>query len=1461
MRKNLFLFLGFGLLVSFGGVQAQVKSFNTSPKEFILEFEIFLKNTGNSNLEKEFNVFSNAWKQGKFSPFQKEKIIKISNNMVAEGLPQTPYFELFIKSIGAFVKNKLPSHNLDQWQKISSVLIDKDKRSYLSFLKVSKNLFQERLIYSSTNEKWTVSSKEFDFNFDGSDFHIDFKNTNLKLSGAMDSIIIQKTNGSFYPSKNQWIGSQGTIDFDRVIKSDKAYVEFGSYQLNLSNTNLTFDTVKLYREKFFAKPILGRFRDKLSLSTDSNAIVKGAYPQFYSFKNTLEIKGIVGKNATFEGGYAMKGRKIITKTANNSPTTIHIYFKDKKKVTIISDEFKIDNESARSSKASLIVRSDSGNITHPGLAINYKFNKNLFIASRNDKGLQRRPFEANYHKMELYVEQLIWETETPFIKFDNTNNDEAAFFTSNSFYKEMLYSRIKGGLSIHPLEALNSYFSRKLRRKTRTFHLDGYADFVGSRTTYLKTPMINLHDKGYIIYDPKTDSVTLNLKLFAAVQSHNKVRDYDVIRLSSTIASLPNAKLNLLNNELEIQGVQKFFFSDSQSVIAFPKEQVVKVRRNRTINFGGLLAAGRFDFFGEKFTFNYNTFSMGYTQIDSMRMYFPDMNGKGDIAIKSVLRNIYGTLLIDKPFNKSGLKNYPEYPIFRSLRGSEILYDKPHIHGGAYSADNFKFEVDPFEIDSLDNFALDGLQFDGTFISANIFPEFRHKASIQSDYSLGFIKNTPAGGYPMYGGKGKGTVTMNLSEEGFYGENGSIEYETGKTEFEKILLLPNKTVGQAKSFTLAENSIYPKVDADKPGIEWTPYEDEFKITQGKTPIKVFEQKHEFEGSLTQSPLSLSGDGTLSWDLAKLSSADMKLSPNKSKSKVASLKIYTADTTKIAFQSNNINGTFDFDQRTGKFGNNNVGAETLFPFNTFATNLNDYFWDMDKKKITAKVGPSMAGVKPIFRSTNPTQDSLQFEGKRGIYDLKNYSLTVEEIPYIDVADSRLYLNDGVAKIRENGSIDILEGTRLIANRKDKFHEIYDLNIKVYGKWKVRGSGKYVYTTSNGIKQEFLLDSVVVADKAFISAVGNLVEKDSFTLDLKIGYKGFANVKSTQQNIAFTGYVKPLHSFTDIIPSNWIKFNNTVDPKNVIIEVSDPRDKRNKRQYVGLFIANDSSHVYPLFFSWKRRYSDPDVSNDTGIFYYDKKKNSFFAGSKDKLLNGGLKGNFMQLNEKDKSIHAEGLLNFGLDSKIIKFKSAGTADRMVGDSTFNFKMAMLLDFPLPKEYTATLKQALLGKGKGAISPNNDFFKDAIGEMIEDPKNAQKIIDNIVFKDVLVGKEEANYKMILNNVNFRWNSRLRGMYSHEAVELINFDGTPIQKSVNVTMLVEHKRSGENIYLYMTYGDNQYFYINLQKNFAYVLSSDSKLNEIFAESYDKIKTDEYFLRKASPRQIIRFKDKLGVD
>jgi peptide chain release factor 2 len=47
------------------------------------------------------------------------------------------------------------------------------------------------------------------------------------------------------------------------------------------------------------------------------------------------------------------------------------------------------------------------------------------------------------------------------------------------------------------------------------------------------------------------------------------------------------------------------------------------------------------------------------------------------------------------------------------------------------------------------------LEFDGEFASAGIFPTFREKLTLQQDYSLGFIRQTPPGGFQIYGGKAK----------------------------------------------------------------------------------------------------------------------------------------------------------------------------------------------------------------------------------------------------------------------------------------------------------------------------------------------------------------------------------------------------------------------------------------------------------------------------------------------------------------------------------------------------------------------------------------------------------------------------------------------------------------------------------------------------------------------------------
>lgn len=1436
-------------------VKAQVKGFSSDPAIFITEFSSFIASANDKKLTERVNLFKENWELGKFNPAQQKSIIRICNDMVMEKMPVQPHFDLMLQSLTTIFDKKLPDKILQQWQKVTEALVGGSSSEYLDFLQMTSKLFSDNIIFQDNTKKWYADNSNYDIIFEKGQIAIKFAALTLTCQGPLDRLVVYNTSGVYIPGEKLWKGPSGKANFDRVMPDDKVEVEWKKYQLKLDDVQYTIDSAQLTFGKYFGEKIMGVFTDKMSFAPDSNSIRNSTYPKFTSFSNELEIKGIVGPNATFKGGFTINGKEINTKTADGKETEIAIYYKKKKKVVLKSKAFKISDGVAASPDAYFTIYLDSGTIYHPKADVNFIFKEDKLIVNRGKDGLMRVPFTDDYHKVDIDVQQVRWKIDEPFVDFDNINNDEEAKIASADFFREIIYARIQGALMYHPLESVMAYYSRHLRATKRMkFDLRDYAIFLKTQPEYLRTSFIDLHDGGFVEYFRDQDSVLIKPKLFNYVIAHQGHRDYDVIRFSSLIAKRSNATLNLLSNELAIEGVLKFFFSDSQNVIVVPTDQKITLKKNRRVAFGGMIRAGRFDFYGQKFEFDYNNFQIAYSNIDSMRLYYPDSTGRKVLPIKSVLRNIYGTLYIDKPNNKSGVINYPEYPIFKSDRGSEVLYDKSHIHGGAYKPDRFKFVVDPFTIDSLDNFTLEGLQFEGTFISDGIFPEFRHHVSIQKDYSLGFIKNTPPGGLPMYKGKGQGEMTMSLSEEGFYGLNGEIGYSGSTTKFQKVLLLPNKTIGRADSYELPKGSVYPKVYAENAGIEWNPYEDKFNVMQGEKPIKVFDMGYDFYGNITQSPAKLQGNGTLSWPEAKYASKDMTLGPMNAKADKASLKIYAVDTTKLAFETDDIKGNMDFNKRLGTFNTNQSDAITKFPYNMYITNLNDYKWDMNAKTIEAKPNATMAGVKPYFMSTHPTQDSLVFEGKYGLYNLNDFTLKVREIPYIDIADSRLFLKDGKVTIRENADMDMVDSAKIIANRTDKFHEIYRTQAKIYGKYKLRGNGNYVYVNKLKERQEFVLDSVIVNKERHVEGIGRIPEERGFTLDTKIGYKGIAQILSTEQNIQFTGYVKPLHTFKNVLPSAWLRYNDRLDPKNVIINLSDPRDKDNKKQYVGLFIANDSSFVYPLMFSWKRRYSDPDVTNDTGILFYDHAKQSFMIGNKEKLLNDALKGSYIQFNEANHTVHAEGPLDFGLDANHVKFKNAGTADLKEGDSAFTFNLAMMLDFPLHKDVTERIQEIVKNSGPGGVNVNTDFFKKALGEMITDDKSARSIIKNLEKTGNLTGKDEAEYKIVLSDATFRWDSKRRGMFCNDNVDVASIAGTPVNKSVKTTMLMEHKRSGENMYIYLEIGDNDWIYINLTRNIAYMLSSDAKLNETLVNTADKTGAEDFYIRMATQRQVDKF-------
>ncbi len=191
--------------------------------------------------------------------------------------------------------------------------------------------------------------------------------------------------------------------------------------------------------------------------------------------------------------------------------------------------------------------------------------------------------------------------------------------------------------------------------------------------------MIYLADRGYIYYDPETQRIYVKDKIYHYENSHFARIDYDVIRFESVIKGRDNASLSLINHNLTLQGVPSFIFSDSQQVQVIPTEQIVDIKKNRDLNFAGKVLAGRFAFYSKKFEFDYNGFMLKNTNIDSMRLWFPDSSGNLR-AVESVIEDLYGNLQIDKPNNKSGRKPSSEYPIFTSLRPSAVYYDKQQKH-------------------------------------------------------------------------------------------------------------------------------------------------------------------------------------------------------------------------------------------------------------------------------------------------------------------------------------------------------------------------------------------------------------------------------------------------------------------------------------------------------------------------------------------------------------------------------------------------------------------------------------------------------------------------------------------------------------------------------------------------------------------------------------------------------------
>jgi hypothetical protein len=1422
-------------------------SFSFDPNVFINELETYLNSASKKEVKDLGEEFSGHYRSGKFTAQQKTLIIKQSNDMLNAGCQLSPDFEGYFQTINALVNNNY-LNKFDGWHKTLAAAIKKSKDDFQKFLLVSKNVFSENKILVLGGYTWVSNTANAELIIEKEPLFY-FKNLNLICYTPGDTFELYNTSGKFYPSKNLWIGNGGKIDWTRVgLDSNRVFANVKNYKIDLNIGELVADSSSFYNLDISSKPMLGKVIDRPMGKSQGE---KSIYPQFEGYITTFT--GSSYGKAKFKGGFGMRGALVIGRGSANQKAELWFTFKSKPFLKIQSPEFFVRENKISVEKAEVTIYLDKDSIYHPQLAFNYLIDKDKLSLYRDNKmGISSAPFMDNYHNVEFFVDEIRWDLNSPKIELDNLSGDVPALFESINYFRDINYERIGSVLSYHPLQRIKKYCED---RKITSFDLETYRNIYKSNLSEMRTQMIDLNDKGFVNFDAANNMVYVKRKLIDYVNAHNGRTDYDAILFKSIISGLPNAHISLINNDLVVQGVPKFFFSDSQNVYILPREQVITVKKNRNMDFSGKLRAGMADFYGSNFAFDYNNFKIRLNNVDSLKFLYPDDSVGMMRHVKSVIQNIYGTLEIDQPFNKSGRRKYPKYPIFTSEVGSQVYYDYPTTMKGSYDRNRFYFNVDPFTLDSLADLNLYTLALGGTFISGGILPEMKQEIYLQPDKSLGFyIPNDETTKYPLYGEKGSAVMDLRLSNDGLVGD-GTLSYLASRSSSHRFEFMLDSMNANSFVFENDRTSLFPAIiKSTNVFNHWLPYQDTMFITNKGEPIKIAYEGAKLSGTIILTPKGMKARGNMDIEGGKLEASIFELKPVEVLSDDAIFKQPNPkDTSQIAFATAKVKAYVNLEQKYAEFTYKNFpGINNTFILNNYVGSFEKLRWEISDKTLefNGPVNANKFQAASYLLSNKKTQDSLQYGAGSAMLSLGDYVMTVKKVPFIHIADSKVFPDSGKLVIRENAEMDLLLNAKIKADTVNQYHELDKVTIKINGRTDIIGAGNYTYLDRNKKTQTFYFDKIYVADKKFIEGKTMIPDSNNFMVGPKIGFRGNAILHSFDKNLEYNGFFKAMHN--QFLPkTDWFKSAATINPDSVYITTTAPLTNLNRQTLNnGFFVSNDSSHVYPALFSRKRNLADQELLKCEGTLTYNEKFDEIRFGPYGKVFGGDKRGNFMAMSENKKIIYGEGKFNFGYATSGFSLNSAGYCTYNLADTTFVMRLSILLQALLPEIAQKLMVDSLTEQSNTA---SIDFFdkrvvKISIPELVDD-KTFKRLGDNMA--DELSGKymEDLQKTFFFTDVTLVWNQTKRAFTSLGELGLRSIEKAQIERKINGKIEITKRRGGDDFVMYLQHGNGSWYYFKYQKGTMAVISSDLLFNNAIKEGQEKVSKikDDYRLRIAS--------------
>lgn len=1333
---------------------------------------------------------------------------------------------------------------------------------------------------------------------------IRFNRVTLNLVTKYDSVFLKNSKGFLSFRLNQFVGEEGSFDWTSAgLGPDVVNCNLVNYTMNIVRPELKSDLVKLSYTGKTPGFIPGTFEFRSVARQDS---VPSSYPRFRSFQNSLAIQGIGDENVKYRGGFSLIGNKITSASVTGDPSTVEVYHNGEKKFTSRSSEFAFSDSTIVAQRSSINIPIGNDSITHNRIRMKYTFGadstQRLFL--QKDKGnMNHTPYSSNFFNIDFAADVIKWDlfSDSMNIMTDGGRNTVPMIIESIDFYDGEDFRLLSGkGFSFHPVALVANYC---LKNKTREFYTGDLAQFSKKDMRDIKAAIEFLSEKGLITYFPKSDLVRVKEKAILLYKAYRGEMDYDNLKIHSVIDSFPNATLNFPKRYMIVRGVEEFKVSDSLNVRITPDSSVITILQNRDIQFDGMISAGSFEISGKGFTLKYDSFFISLTHIDSVNFYVNETNSRGQTMRRKVNNSMVsgdsttaavggggapskssGTLFISKAGNKSGKQKLPHYPRLDATSGGVIYFDREEVLGGVYDRSMF-FVVPPFELDSLNNTDPASINFGGTFVSSGMFPSFKEKLHTQPDKSLGFEHTIPKAGYQLYNGDGKMTGELAMNSRGLRG-NGTIEYLAASVTANDFVYYPDSVLANGSRAFITEKQFgavnFPQATLTDFDMKWLPKQDQMKIRNTKAPFTFYEGSAEMQGTVTVSKDGVAGAGKLVTRGTELISRNMNFNAKNFGARHARFKVNSEDPQKPLLQGNDVRLNFNLEQNYADISPEVEGVAAIaFPFAQFKTSIPKMRWDLTAQKITMSKDPDVPLENSYFYTTRKELDSLNFNAEKAEYDLKTQQLKVSGIPYIIVADAKITPENNEVLILENAKIGTLKNTTIILDTLNGYHRLTEGVVDIISRKEFSGYATYQYVNflrdTFAIKMtDFHLEPITEGEQSRRSSrrkssvasmqtvgTGAVAAQENLVLGAGMFYKGDMIMYATRPALQLTGYVKlDIKKIKNY--NTWIKYEQTGDETDVLIDFNNAITEEGKRVNAGLHVGSIDNNLYITFLNDKKSDDDDDFFLPQGKLYYDTASREYKIEDMEKAAGNKLSGKEFAYNDETMQVRFEGPVNLFQGNSSFNITASALGQGNLETNEIRMNSFLMVDSNVPAQAFD-----IMGKQIQEVI-KNEGAEEGLGDQTELLYKIADIIGERAVKDYeqrslqgyvpLATLAPLAKPLVFSNVNLKWSQKHKAFYSDGRIGMSNIGRNDINGAFEGFMEIKKSEDGVPIFhVFVKASPEAWFYFGLEDNRLLVQSSNAEFNSIISKKTNagKAKIGEVAFVPGSDDETLAFVDR----